>query len=160
MGEAGSPCSGAPVVRDCASRFAVGATKAQRTTDMTARHHRIVVGLDGSIDWLCFPRFDSPACFAALLGNPDNGRWLVAPKGPIQSVSRRYLPGTTRKRDSKCASCRGRHTRPTHSGQRENSPASPHSSLAAIRESGRPTLSCSHKRAPIFFGAAFTMIAP
>ncbi|MDQ1682619.1 MAG: hypothetical protein QOH99_1160 [Frankiaceae bacterium] len=53
-----------------------------------------LVGLDGSIDWLCFPRFDSPACFAALLGNRDNGRWLLAPKGPVRSVARRYRPGT------------------------------------------------------------------
>ncbi|PUA79174.1 glycoside hydrolase family 15 protein [Nocardioides currus] len=38
-----------------------------------------LIGRDGSIDWLCLPRFDSPACFAALLGDPDNGRWLLAP---------------------------------------------------------------------------------
>ena len=40
-----------------------------------------LVGRDGSIDWLCVPRFDSGACFAALLGNRDNGRWLIAPTG-------------------------------------------------------------------------------
>ena len=49
-----------------------------------------LVGRDGSIDWLCFPRFDSPACFAALLGTPDNGRWLVAPDEPILETSRAY----------------------------------------------------------------------
>ncbi len=53
-----------------------------------------LVGRDGSIDWLCFPRFDSPACFASLLGTPDNGRWLIAPAGPIASVRRFYHPGT------------------------------------------------------------------
>ena len=47
----------------------------------------------GSVDWLCFPRFDSAACFAALLGRPDNGQWILAPKGP-SDVSRAYLPGT------------------------------------------------------------------
>jgi GH15 family glucan-1,4-alpha-glucosidase len=53
-----------------------------------------LVGNDGSIDWLCLPRFDSAACFAALLGEPSHGRWLLAPSVPIRSVRRRYLPGT------------------------------------------------------------------
>ncbi len=44
----------------------------------------------GSIDWWCAPRIDSGAAFAALLGTKDNGRWLIAPKGPVLSVSRRY----------------------------------------------------------------------
>jgi GH15 family glucan-1,4-alpha-glucosidase len=53
-----------------------------------------LVGRDGSIDWLCWPRFDSSACFAALLGTAEHGRWLMAPKDPPCAVSRRYRPGT------------------------------------------------------------------
>jgi GH15 family glucan-1,4-alpha-glucosidase len=49
-----------------------------------------LVGKDGSLDWLCLPRFDSGACFAALLGTPEHGRWLLAPAVPIRSVRRRY----------------------------------------------------------------------
>jgi GH15 family glucan-1,4-alpha-glucosidase len=53
-----------------------------------------LVGRDGSIDWLCIPRFDSAACFAALLGTAEHGRWLIAPAGPVRAVRRRYRPGT------------------------------------------------------------------
>jgi GH15 family glucan-1,4-alpha-glucosidase len=53
-----------------------------------------LVGKDGSIDWLCLPRFDSSACFAALLGDASNGRWLLAPKGQVRKVTRRYEPGS------------------------------------------------------------------
>jgi GH15 family glucan-1,4-alpha-glucosidase len=52
-----------------------------------------LVGRDGSIDWLCLPRFDSDSCFAALLGEPKNGRWLIAPAQAAQA-SRRYRGDT------------------------------------------------------------------
>jgi len=53
-----------------------------------------LVGRDGSIDWLCWPRFDSDACFAALLGSEQNGRWKIAPAETVQKTSRRYRPDT------------------------------------------------------------------
>jgi GH15 family glucan-1,4-alpha-glucosidase len=53
-----------------------------------------LVGRDGSIDWACFPRFDSGACFAALLGGRENGRWSISPSAPVTKLTRRYLPGT------------------------------------------------------------------
>lgn len=49
-----------------------------------------LVGRNGSIDWLCWPRFDSTACFAALLGTSRHGRWLLAPEDPAPRVSRAY----------------------------------------------------------------------
>ncbi|MFL6591008.1 MAG: glycoside hydrolase family 15 protein [Chthoniobacterales bacterium] len=53
-----------------------------------------LVGRDGSIDWLCFPRFDSGACFAALLGDRKNGRWIFTPEEEVRSTRRRYRDGT------------------------------------------------------------------
>lgn len=53
-----------------------------------------LVGRDGSIDWLCWPAFDSDACFAAILGSSRNGRWLLAPAERATSTSRRYLDNT------------------------------------------------------------------
>ncbi|MBA3395960.1 MAG: glycoside hydrolase family 15 protein [Deltaproteobacteria bacterium] len=53
-----------------------------------------LVGRDGSIDWLCLPRFDSGACFAALLGSREHGRWQIAPVGDVRSTRRRYREGT------------------------------------------------------------------
>jgi GH15 family glucan-1,4-alpha-glucosidase len=57
-------------------------------------HSAALVARDGSIDWLCLPRFDSPACFAALLGDEDSGHWRIAPTEPVLSVSRRYRGDT------------------------------------------------------------------
>jgi GH15 family glucan-1,4-alpha-glucosidase len=53
-----------------------------------------LVGRNGSIDWLCWPAFDSDACFAAILGTPKNGRWLIAPSETEHRISRRYLGNT------------------------------------------------------------------
>lgn len=53
-----------------------------------------LVGRNGSIDWLCWPRFDSDACFAALLGKAEHGRWLIAPQDAAAKITRRYRPNT------------------------------------------------------------------
>ncbi len=57
-------------------------------------HTAALVGRDGSIDWLCLPRFDSGACFAALLGGAEHGRWLISPGEGARSVRRAYRDGT------------------------------------------------------------------
>ena len=53
-----------------------------------------LVSREGSIDWLCWPTFSSPACFAALLGTADHGFWKIAPKGKVNAVRRQYRPDT------------------------------------------------------------------
>lgn len=57
-------------------------------------HTGALVASDGAIDWLCLPRFDSPACFAALLGSPENGCWTLAPEGAGRCTERRYRGDT------------------------------------------------------------------
>jgi GH15 family glucan-1,4-alpha-glucosidase len=57
-------------------------------------HTAALVGTDGSLDWLCLPRFDSAAIFSALLGGPRHGRWLLAPAAAVTGVSRRYRGDT------------------------------------------------------------------
>jgi GH15 family glucan-1,4-alpha-glucosidase len=57
-------------------------------------HTAALIECKGSIDWLCFPRFDSGACFAALLGTEKHGHWLISPAGRINGIRRRYRDGT------------------------------------------------------------------
>ncbi|MFZ0864301.1 MAG: glycoside hydrolase family 15 protein [Candidatus Sulfotelmatobacter sp.] len=57
-------------------------------------HTAALVSKQGSIDWLCLPAFDSPACFAALLGTAENGHWSISPADPIRAVRRRYRDGS------------------------------------------------------------------
>ena len=53
-----------------------------------------LISLDGSIDWLCFPRFDSGACFAALLGTREHGRWRISPSDTPTTIKRKYRKNT------------------------------------------------------------------
>jgi GH15 family glucan-1,4-alpha-glucosidase len=57
-------------------------------------HTAALVSSDGSVDWLCLPRFDSAACFAALLGSDRHGHWRIGPAGGGARIRRRYLPDT------------------------------------------------------------------
>ncbi|MDQ6854053.1 MAG: glycoside hydrolase family 15 protein, partial [Actinomycetota bacterium] len=68
-----------------------------------------LVGRNGSVDWLCLPRFDSASCFSALLGDEEHGRWLIAPADEVRATSRRYRPGTlVLETDFECAAGRVR----------------------------------------------------
>jgi GH15 family glucan-1,4-alpha-glucosidase len=57
-------------------------------------HTAALVSKKGSIDWLCLPHFDSPACFAALLGQDQHGHWSISPMDPIRAIRRRYRDGS------------------------------------------------------------------
>jgi GH15 family glucan-1,4-alpha-glucosidase len=57
-------------------------------------HTATLVSKHGSIDWFCLPHFDSPACFAALIGTAENGFWSISPAEPIRAVRRRYRDGS------------------------------------------------------------------
>lgn len=57
-------------------------------------HTAALVSKQGSIDWLCLPHFDSPACFAALIGTAENGHWSISPVEPIRAIRRRYRDGS------------------------------------------------------------------
>ena len=59
-----------------------------------------LVSRDGSIDWLCWPCFDSDACFAALLGNERHGHWTIAPRDKPTRLARRYRPRRNRRANS------------------------------------------------------------
>ncbi|HEY3916589.1 MAG TPA: glycoside hydrolase family 15 protein [Stellaceae bacterium] len=77
--------------------MAVPKTSVQRIEDYALIGNCLtaaLVGRNGSIDWFSVPRFDSPTCFAALLGERTNGRWLIAPADPSPTVVRRYRPET------------------------------------------------------------------
>ena len=80
-----------------ADRMAAGPRRVRRIGDYALLgdgHTAALVGIDGSVDWLCLPRFDSGAVFAALLGDDENGHWRIAPREPGARASRAYRPGT------------------------------------------------------------------
>jgi GH15 family glucan-1,4-alpha-glucosidase len=71
-----------------------GAPKIEDYAFLSDTQSGALVSRDGCIDWLCLPRFDSGACFAALLGEAENGRWIFSPQGKIKKRARRYRDET------------------------------------------------------------------
>src|SRR5262249_55222476 len=71
-------------------RMAQATTKIEDYGFISDTQTGALVSRDGCVDWLCFPRFDSPACFASLLGEKENGHWRFFPKEKIEATSRRY----------------------------------------------------------------------
>jgi len=71
-----------------------GVTRIEDYALLGDTHTAALVSRDGSLDWLCLPRFDSGACFAALLGGKEQGRWLIRPAGDVRRITRRYREAT------------------------------------------------------------------
>src|SRR5262249_29893587 len=76
--------------RHCGAATLEGAVRIEDYALIGDTQTAALVGRDGSIDWLCMPRFDSAACFAALLGDRSHGRWLLAPSDPVTASRRGY----------------------------------------------------------------------
>jgi GH15 family glucan-1,4-alpha-glucosidase len=67
-----------------------GGTKIEDYAFLSDTQTGALVSRDGCVDWLCFPRFDSPACFASLIGTGENGRWFFHPDEKVERTRRRY----------------------------------------------------------------------
>src|SRR2546421_1273 len=74
--------------------MAAATTKIEDYAFLSDTQTGALVSRDGCVDWLCFPRFDSGACFASLLGTRDNGHWRFLPKEKIEKTTRRYRRDT------------------------------------------------------------------
>ena len=72
----------------------VGRSKIEDYAFLSDTQSGALVSRDGCVDWLCLPRFDSGACFAALLGGPENGTWRLTPQEKIKNRERRYRGDT------------------------------------------------------------------
>lgn len=92
-----------------------------------------LVGRDGSIDWLCLPHCDSGACFAALLGEPRHGRWLISPSAPHEAAGRRYRPRDAHPRNDVRDGRRGRPHHRFHAAPPRRTGRHPHRRGAARR---------------------------
>src|SRR5438034_8857116 len=89
-----NPCSSVASLSDPFSVRAKHMTKIEDYAFLSDTQTAALVSRYGCVDWLCFPRFDSGACFASLLGTRDNGHWRFWPKEKIVNMSRRYRGNT------------------------------------------------------------------